>query len=144
MCQPDQVAKIIVRDAVVRNTFHLPLTHHVSCPVHGYSVVDLSACPLSSLLLQQGNFNCSVGPDGYMLSALTCGMSPVTSITEGLQQVKPWTSCCHVDWSGAVNIVQVSNSKVHLSSVHRLLPWGYFGPSPSSTWGVLIVLFAAA
>uniref|UniRef100_A0AAX7T864 3-dehydrosphinganine reductase n=1 Tax=Astatotilapia calliptera TaxID=8154 RepID=A0AAX7T864_ASTCA len=51
VCQPDQVAKIIVRDAV------------------------------------QGNFNSSVGPDGYMLSALTCGMSPVTSITEGLQQI---------------------------------------------------------
>ncbi|XP_007559453.1 PREDICTED: 3-ketodihydrosphingosine reductase [Poecilia mexicana] len=49
--QPDQVAKIFVRDAV------------------------------------QGNFNSSVGPDGYMLSALTCGMSPVTSITEGLQQI---------------------------------------------------------
>lgn len=39
--------------------------------------------------MQQGNFNSSVGPDGYMLSAVTCGMSPVTSITEGLQQVKP-------------------------------------------------------
>uniref|UniRef100_A0AAQ5ZAK0 3-ketodihydrosphingosine reductase n=1 Tax=Amphiprion ocellaris TaxID=80972 RepID=A0AAQ5ZAK0_AMPOC len=51
VCQPDQVAKIVVRDAV------------------------------------QGNFNSSVGPDGYMLSALTCGMSPVTSITEGLQQI---------------------------------------------------------
>ncbi|XP_037538136.1 3-ketodihydrosphingosine reductase [Nematolebias whitei] len=49
--QPDQVAKIVVKDAV------------------------------------QGNFNSSVGPDGYMLSALTCGMSPVTSITEGLQQI---------------------------------------------------------
>lgn len=36
---------------------------------------------------QQGNFNSSVGPDGYMLAAVTCGMSPVTSITEGLQQV---------------------------------------------------------
>ncbi|XP_031662300.1 3-ketodihydrosphingosine reductase-like [Oncorhynchus kisutch] len=48
--QPDQVAKIVVKDAV-------------------------------------GNFNISVGPDGYMLSALTCGMSPVTSITEGLQQI---------------------------------------------------------
>ncbi|MGH0116139.1 UNVERIFIED_CONTAM: hypothetical protein FKN15_074780 [Acipenser sinensis] len=36
---------------------------------------------------KQGNFNSSVGPDGYMLSALTCGMSPVTSITEGLQQI---------------------------------------------------------
>ncbi|KAK1337506.1 hypothetical protein QTO34_002136 [Cnephaeus nilssonii] len=35
----------------------------------------------------QGNFNSSVGSDGYMLSSLTCGMSPVTSITEGLQQV---------------------------------------------------------
>lgn len=35
----------------------------------------------------QGNFNSSVGPDGYMLSAVTCGMSPVTSITEGLQQI---------------------------------------------------------
>ncbi|KPP67174.1 3-ketodihydrosphingosine reductase-like, partial [Scleropages formosus] len=51
MCQPEQVAKIVVKDAV------------------------------------QGNFNSSVGPDGYMLSALTCGMSPVTSITEGLQQI---------------------------------------------------------
>lgn len=47
------------------------------------------------LLPQQGNFNSSVGPDGYMLSALTCGMSPVTSITEGLQQV-PWKSSKHV------------------------------------------------
>ncbi|KAF6088186.1 3-ketodihydrosphingosine reductase [Phyllostomus discolor] len=35
----------------------------------------------------QGNFNSSVGSDGYMLSSLTCGMAPVTSITEGLQQV---------------------------------------------------------
>ncbi|XP_075389193.1 3-ketodihydrosphingosine reductase isoform X3 [Tenrec ecaudatus] len=35
----------------------------------------------------QGNFNSSIGSDGYMLSLLTCGMSPVTSITEGLQQV---------------------------------------------------------
>lgn len=51
VCQPEQVAKVIVKDAV------------------------------------QGNFNSSVGPDGYMLSALTCGMSPVTSITEGLQQI---------------------------------------------------------
>ncbi|XP_067914983.1 3-dehydrosphinganine reductase [Heterodontus francisci] len=51
LCQPDQVAKIIVKDAV------------------------------------QGNFNSSVGSDGYMLSSLTCGMSPVTTITEGLQQV---------------------------------------------------------
>ncbi|NXQ04066.1 KDSR reductase, partial [Vidua macroura] len=33
------------------------------------------------------NFNSSVGSDGYMLSILTSGMSPVTSITEGLQQV---------------------------------------------------------
>ncbi|KAJ3594794.1 hypothetical protein NHX12_004100 [Muraenolepis orangiensis] len=51
VCQPEQVAKVFVKDAV------------------------------------QGNFNSSVGPDGYMLSALTCGMSPVTSITEGLQQI---------------------------------------------------------
>ncbi|KAG9356111.1 hypothetical protein JZ751_000955 [Albula glossodonta] len=51
VCQPEQVAKIVVKDAV------------------------------------QGNFTSSVGPDGYMLSALTCGMSPVTSITEGLQQI---------------------------------------------------------
>uniref|UniRef100_A0A9J8C5P7 3-dehydrosphinganine reductase n=1 Tax=Cyprinus carpio carpio TaxID=630221 RepID=A0A9J8C5P7_CYPCA len=36
---------------------------------------------------KQGNFTSAVGPDGYMLSALTCGMSPVTSITEGLQQI---------------------------------------------------------
>ncbi|XP_058133841.1 3-ketodihydrosphingosine reductase isoform X1 [Dasypus novemcinctus] len=35
----------------------------------------------------QGNFNSSLGSDGYMLSSLTCGMAPVTSITEGLQQV---------------------------------------------------------
>uniref|UniRef100_A0AAY4AZJ5 3-dehydrosphinganine reductase n=1 Tax=Denticeps clupeoides TaxID=299321 RepID=A0AAY4AZJ5_9TELE len=49
--QPEQVAKIVVKDAV------------------------------------NGNFCSSVGPDGYMLSALTCGMSPVTSITEGLQQI---------------------------------------------------------
>ncbi|OBS65806.1 hypothetical protein A6R68_05654, partial [Neotoma lepida] len=34
----------------------------------------------------QGNFNSSIGSDGYMLSSLTCGMAPVTSITEGLQQ----------------------------------------------------------
>nr|XP_020851409.1 3-ketodihydrosphingosine reductase isoform X2 [Phascolarctos cinereus] len=34
-----------------------------------------------------GNFNSSIGSDGYMLSSLTCGMSPVTSITEGLQQI---------------------------------------------------------
>ncbi|XP_053484520.1 3-ketodihydrosphingosine reductase isoform X2 [Ictalurus furcatus] len=53
--QPEQVAKVIVKDAM------------------------------------QGNFSSSVGPDGYMLSALTCGMSPVTSITEGLQQVH----ACH-------------------------------------------------
>uniref|UniRef100_A0A8C2Q3Q0 3-dehydrosphinganine reductase n=1 Tax=Cyprinus carpio TaxID=7962 RepID=A0A8C2Q3Q0_CYPCA len=51
VCQPEQVAKIVVKDAV------------------------------------QGNFSSSFGPDGYMLSALTCGMSPVTSITEGLQQI---------------------------------------------------------
>lgn len=37
--------------------------------------------------IQQGNFNSSIGSDGYMLSSLTCGMAPVTSITEGLQQV---------------------------------------------------------
>nr|XP_023865570.1 3-ketodihydrosphingosine reductase isoform X3 [Salvelinus alpinus] len=55
--QPEQVAKIVVKDAV------------------------------------QGNFNSSVGPDGYMLSALTCGMSPVTSITEGLQQVTTVQEC---------------------------------------------------
>ncbi|XP_018420171.1 PREDICTED: 3-ketodihydrosphingosine reductase [Nanorana parkeri] len=51
LCQPIQVAKVIVGDAI------------------------------------QGNFNSSVGSDGYMLSSLTCGMSPVTTITEGLQQV---------------------------------------------------------
>lgn len=38
--------------------------------------------------IQQGNFNSFVGSDGYMLSILTSGMSPVTSITEGLQQVR--------------------------------------------------------
>ncbi|CAH2284145.1 3-ketodihydrosphingosine reductase [Pelobates cultripes] len=52
LCQADQVARVIVKDAV------------------------------------QGNFNSSVGSDGYMLSSLTCGMSPVTTITEGLQQVR--------------------------------------------------------
>ncbi|XP_017327045.1 3-ketodihydrosphingosine reductase isoform X1 [Ictalurus punctatus] len=57
--QPEQVAKVIVKDAV------------------------LCVC----CMVQQGNFSSSVGPDGYMLSALTCGMSPVTSITEGLQQI---------------------------------------------------------
>ncbi|KAM9307970.1 3-ketodihydrosphingosine reductase [Gastrophryne carolinensis] len=51
LCEPDQVARVIVKDAV------------------------------------QGNFNSSVGSDGYMLASLTCGMSPVTTITEGLQQV---------------------------------------------------------
>ncbi|KAM9234282.1 LOW QUALITY PROTEIN: 3-ketodihydrosphingosine reductase-like [Dugong dugon] len=35
----------------------------------------------------QGNFNSPIGSDGYMLSSLTCGMAPVTSVTEGLQQV---------------------------------------------------------
>ncbi|KAM9666414.1 LOW QUALITY PROTEIN: 3-ketodihydrosphingosine reductase-like [Trichechus inunguis] len=35
----------------------------------------------------QGNFNSSIGSDGYVLSSLTCGMAPVTSVTEGLQQV---------------------------------------------------------
>nr|XP_032813509.1 3-ketodihydrosphingosine reductase [Petromyzon marinus] len=49
--QPEFVAKVIVKDAVL------------------------------------GNFNSSVGSDGYMLCSLTSGMSPVTSITEGLQQV---------------------------------------------------------
>lgn len=48
----------------------------------------MRACVLSRVSdPQQGNFNSSVGPDGYMLAAVTCGMSPVTSITEGLQQV---------------------------------------------------------
>ncbi|XP_071592700.1 3-ketodihydrosphingosine reductase isoform X2 [Heliangelus exortis] len=51
VCQAEQVARVIVKDAV------------------------------------QGNFNSSVGSDGYMLSILTSGMSPVTSIMEGLQQV---------------------------------------------------------
>ncbi|XP_059420100.1 3-ketodihydrosphingosine reductase [Carassius carassius] len=51
VCQPEQVAKVLLKDAV------------------------------------QGNFTSIVGPDGYMLSALTCGMSPITSITEGLQQI---------------------------------------------------------
>uniref|UniRef100_A0A8D0L5G0 3-dehydrosphinganine reductase n=1 Tax=Sphenodon punctatus TaxID=8508 RepID=A0A8D0L5G0_SPHPU len=51
VCQADQVARVIVKDAI------------------------------------QGNFNSSIGSDGYMLALLTSGMSPVTSITEGLQQV---------------------------------------------------------
>ncbi|XP_032648303.1 3-ketodihydrosphingosine reductase isoform X2 [Chelonoidis abingdonii] len=36
---------------------------------------------------KHGNFNSFMGSDGYMLSVLTSGMSPVTTITEGLQQV---------------------------------------------------------
>nr|XP_060467794.1 3-ketodihydrosphingosine reductase [Panthera onca] len=52
----------------------------VSIPLfRAFNVVNL---PFS-----QGNFNSSIGSDGYMLSSLTCGMAPVTSITEGLQQV---------------------------------------------------------
>lgn len=57
----------------------------VLCILFVFPLANVSAC--FSFISQQGNFNSSVGPDGYMLSALTCGMSPVTSITEGLQQV---------------------------------------------------------
>lgn len=87
--------------------------------------------------LQQGNFNSSVGPDGYMLAAVTCGMSPVTSITEGLQQVpvsKPvwpcefWFFC---DW-------------LIPSLPRRSSPWGYSAPSRCSTWGVLTASCDAA
>ena len=96
MCQPDQVAKIFVKDTVVRGsdpspdlpkTFVKGITYFPFLFMGwGFLVLNLSLVPL---LPQQGNFNSSVGPDGYMLSALTCGMSPVTSITEGLQQVQP-------------------------------------------------------
>ncbi|XP_053739293.1 3-ketodihydrosphingosine reductase [Synchiropus splendidus] len=51
VCQPSDVARIIVRDAL------------------------------------QGKFSSSVGLEGFMLSALTCGMSPVTSFTQALQQI---------------------------------------------------------
>lgn len=59
---------------------------HIICHhrVKDFFLFVLISC-LSST--QQGNFNSSVGSDGYMLSILTSGMSPVTSITEGLQQV---------------------------------------------------------
>ncbi|XP_064599033.1 3-ketodihydrosphingosine reductase-like isoform X2 [Liolophura sinensis] len=40
---------------------------------------------LSDALL--GRFLCYIGVDGYMLTSLTCGMSPVISITEATQQV---------------------------------------------------------
>ncbi|KAM4552241.1 3-dehydrosphinganine reductase isoform 1-T1 [Odontesthes bonariensis] len=83
--QPDQVAKILVKDAVVRSSVG-PFLKDILC------ALSLDKFPLLLYFfffftLQQGNFNSSVGPDGYMLSALTCGMSPVTSITEGLQQI---------------------------------------------------------
>ena len=34
-----------------------------------------------------------IGLDGFMLASMTCGMSPVTSMMEGVQQVslKPWS-----------------------------------------------------
>uniref|UniRef100_A0A8C4QRV4 3-dehydrosphinganine reductase n=1 Tax=Eptatretus burgeri TaxID=7764 RepID=A0A8C4QRV4_EPTBU len=34
-----------------------------------------------------GKFSSSMGSDGYMLTAVTCGMSPITSVIEALQQV---------------------------------------------------------
>lgn len=81
VCQPEQVAKIVVRDAVVSGN-DLGLVDSFSNNLsHRFSIIPLQS--------QQGNFTSSIGPDGYMLSALTCGMSPVTSITEGLQQVQP-------------------------------------------------------
>ncbi|NXW02754.1 KDSR reductase, partial [Fregetta grallaria] len=59
-------------------------THH-DFPQLGKLLFSFLNCCFPSI--QQGNFNSSVGSDGYMLSILTSGMSPVTSITEGLQQV---------------------------------------------------------
>ncbi|XP_053101335.1 3-ketodihydrosphingosine reductase isoform X1 [Hemicordylus capensis] len=51
VCQPDHVARVIVKDAV------------------------------------QGKFSSSVGTDGYMLTILTSGMSPISSIAEVLEAV---------------------------------------------------------
>lgn len=89
-----------------------------------------------AVYLQQGNFNSSVGPDGYMLSALTCGMSPVTSITEALQQV--WYY--HID----IGCALLSCGRSYSNFLYRLSPWDYFGPLPFSTWGVLTALCVAA
>lgn len=96
----------------VLRTSHLAIQSHCQGHVHFWAVtwfVTLSShrmwtdtLPCTDMLrwlvttvasffsfpsVQQGNFNSSIGSDGYMLSSLTCGMSPVTSITEGLQQV---------------------------------------------------------
>ncbi|XP_044282618.1 3-ketodihydrosphingosine reductase [Varanus komodoensis] len=51
ICQPDYVARIIVKDAI------------------------------------QGKFSSSIGTDGHMLTVLTSGMSPVSSIAEVLEAV---------------------------------------------------------
>ncbi|NXC18771.1 KDSR reductase, partial [Corythaeola cristata] len=59
------------------------IRHIMIC--HNWVNIFFLSCCFPSF--QQGNFNSSVGSDGYMLSILTSGMSPVTSITEGLQQV---------------------------------------------------------
>lgn len=61
----------------------LPYVHVESVSPRVPTVASFFSLPS----LQQGNFNSSIGSDGYMLSSLTCGMAPVTSITEGLQQV---------------------------------------------------------
>lgn len=79
------------------------------------------------LITQQGNFNSSVGPDGYMLSALTCGMSPVTSITEGLQQVHlyPWY-WPHWKWDDASLI---NGTNIHKSNAPPECGWYILTPA---------------
>ena len=47
------------------------------------NLIVVSTC----LLLQKGKFFSYIGLDGYMLSSLTCGMSPIVSIMEAVQQV---------------------------------------------------------
>lgn len=85
---------------------------------------------------QQGNFNSSVGPDGYMLSAVTCGMSPVTSITEGLQQVpagkgdRPHGFCFRIQTAAPLS--------------RRSSPWDCSAPSRCSTWGASTASCGAA
>ncbi|CAK9297666.1 unnamed protein product [Gordionus sp. m RMFG-2023] len=37
--------------------------------------------------LKKGKFNSYIGIDGFLLNSLTCGMSPITTITEAIEQV---------------------------------------------------------
>lgn len=74
---------------------------------------------------QQGNFNSSVGPDGYMLSAVTCGMSPVTSITEGLQQVPASKAPLH--FGPAAHGRCVSSAQIVTMGLFRTIALFYLG-----------------